>query len=185
MQTAAQHELVPVAEYLASEQSSEVRHEYLGGLVYAMAGATPRHNAIALNLASTIRTHVKGGPCRVYMSDVQVHFRIRSDEYFYYPDVVMTCDERDRNQPFLQFPKLIIEVLSESTERIDKREKFFAYSTIESLEEYVLVSQTTAELTIFRRANGWQSERFSGLETSISLASLQTAIPLSAVYEGV
>ncbi len=185
MQTAAKNDYVPVEEYLAAEENSEVRHEYLGGLVYAMAGTTPAHNTIALNLATNIRPRLKGGPCRLYMSDVRVNFQIRDDDYFYYPDIVVTCDSRDTNQLFISHPKLIIEVLSDSTERIDKREKFFAYTTIESLEEYVLVSQNAAEVTVYRRANGWQSEKISGLEASVALNALELSVPLNAIFEGV
>src|SRR5947207_13385287 len=98
-----------------------------------MAGETRAHNTIALNLATSIRQRLKG-PCKLYMSGVRVNFQIREDEYYYYPDIVVTCDSRENDIRFVRYPKLIIEVLSESTERVDRREKFFAYTTIESLE---------------------------------------------------
>ena len=94
-------------------------------------------------------------------------------------------EETKTKQLFISHPKLIIEVLSDSTERIDKREKFFAYTTIESLEEYVLVSQNAAEVTVYRRANGWQSEKISGLEASVALNALELSVPLNAIFEGV
>jgi Uncharacterized protein conserved in cyanobacteria len=185
MQTAARNDYVPVEEYLAAEETSEMRHEYLGGLVYAMAGETLKHNRISGNIYVLLYQHLKGKPCRVFVSDIRVNFQMREDEYYYYPDIVVTCDARDAHPRFVNFPKFIIEVLSDSTERIDKREKFFTYTTIESLEEYVLVSQNAAEVTVYRRANGWQSEKISGLDASVTLNSLPLSVPLNAIYDGI
>ncbi len=185
MQAAVKGDLVSVADYLAAEKASQIRHEYLGGLVYAMAGETLAHNQISQNLLFQIRRKIKGGPCRVFISDVRVNFHLRTDEYYYYPDIVVTCDKRDIHPRFVRYPKLIIEVLSESTERVDKREKFFAYTSIPSLEEYVLVAQAPQEVTVFRRANGWKAAKVSGAKAKLPLKSLKLAVPLSAVYEGV
>ena len=110
---------------------------------------------------------------------------MRNDEYFYYPDIVVTCDKRDTHPRFVRRPKLILEVLSESTERVDKREKFFAYTSISSLEEYVLVSQAAKEVTVFGRSRGWKAEKVSGAKAKVPLASLKLTLPLSAIYEGV
>jgi len=185
MQTAVKSDFVSVADYLAAEEASDIRHEYLGGLVYAMAGETLTHNQISQNLLFHIHQNIKGGPCRVFISDIRVNFLLREDEYYYYPDIVVTCDNRDTHPRFIRYPKLIIEVLSESTERVDRREKFFAYTSIESLEEYVLVAQSSREVTVFQRANGWRPETFAGRETTVTLNSLQLALPLEAVYEGI
>ena len=184
MQAATQSDYVSVNDYLKSELASEVRHEYLGGLVYAMAGETRVHNQIVGNLYVLLRQHLKGGPCRVYMSDVRVHFKVRQDEYYYYPDIVVTCDSQDNDPRLVRSAKLIIEVLSQTTERVDKREKFFAYTTIESLQEYVLVPQEGNEATIFRRVNGWQSEQVHP-PAELLLGSVQLRLPLAAVYEGI
>lgn len=185
MQTAVQNDYVTVEDYLAAEEVSDVRHEYLGGLVYAMAGETRDHNQIAQNLLVSLRGHIKGGPCKLYMSDIRVNFDLRNDEYYYYPDIVVTCDKRDTHKRFVHHPKLIIEVLSESTERVDKREKFFAYTKIASLEEYVLVAQTSQEVTVFRRAQHWKAEKISGAKARLALQSLKLSLPLTAIYEGV
>jgi Uma2 family endonuclease len=168
MQTAAKHDFVSVEDYLAAEAASDVRHEYLGGLVYAMAGETTDHNQIVGNLYFAIRQHLK-----------------RKDEYFYYPGVVVTCDRRDNDKRFVRHPRLIIEVLSESTQRVDKREKFFAYTSIASLEEYVLVEQAAREVTVFRRADGWKATHVSGAKAKLPLKSLRLSLPLSTVYESV
>lgn len=185
MQTATQTDFVTVADYLASEESSDVRHEYLGGMVYAMAGVTRPHNAIAGNLYFHLRQHLKGGPCKIYMSDIRVNFKIRDDEYYYYPDIVVTCDPRDTDPRFIRYPKLIIEVSSPGTERIDRREKLMAYTNIESLEEYILVPQMDHEFTVFRRANGWRVEKFGGENANLPLDSLQISLPRAAIYEGI
>jgi len=185
MQTATQNDFITTEDYLASEESSDVRHEYLGGMVYAMAGASRDHNIIALNLAVFLRQHLQGGPCKIHMSDIRVNFKIRDDEYYYYPDIVVTCDKRDTHPRFVRHPNLIIEVSSPSTERIDRREKFLAYTTIDSLDEYVLVPQTGSEITVFRRANGWRVEKLSGENAELTLTSLQAALPRAAVYEGI
>jgi Uma2 family endonuclease len=184
MQTALKDDFVAVTDYLTAEETSDIRHEYLGGLVYAMAGETRAHNQIVQNLLLAIQARLKGGPCKIYMSDIRVNFDLRNDEYYYYPDIVVTCDSRDTHPRFIRYPKLIIEVLSKSTERVDKREKFFAYTTIESLEEYVLIAQETRGATIFRRSNGWRSEKI-GLRSSLELSSVQLTLPMARVYEGI
>jgi len=185
MQTAASNELVSVEDYLAAEAASEVRHEYLGGLVYAMAGETRAHNQIVQNVGFALRQHLRGGPCKLYLSDIQVNFDLHKDEYYYYPDLVVTCDTRDTHSRLVRHPKLIIEVFSENTERIDKREKFFAYTSIASLAEYILIAQARPEVDVFRRSGEWKAERVSGAGTEISLESLKLPLPLSIVYEGV
>jgi Uma2 family endonuclease len=185
MQPVVQSGLVTVADYLTTEERSEVRREYLGGVVYAMTGETRAHNQIIGNLYFHLRRHLQGKPCKLYMSDIRVNFLIREDEYYYYPDLVVTCDARDTDRRFVRYPKLIIEVLSESTERVDRREKFLAYTTIPALEEYALVGQGVPEITSFRRANGWRTEVTAGAETNLTLESLQVALPMAAVYEGV
>lgn len=184
MEPARRTDSVTVADYLAAEETSDVRHEYLGGLVYAMAGETRVHNTIALNLALALRQHLRGGGCRVYMSDIRVNLNLRDDAYYYYPDLVVTCDPRDTDPRFVRHPKLLIEVMSPSTERVDKREKFFAYTTIESLEEYVLIAQSPPEVTVYRCAEGWRAVKIGGLEASVPLKSLSVEVPLAAVYEG-
>jgi Uma2 family endonuclease len=186
MQAAVKNEYVSVADYLAAEETSQIRHEYLGGLVYAMAGETREHNLIAQNLLIQIRQKTKGGPCTAYIGDIRVNFHLHSDEYYYYPDIVVTCDKRDNHPRFVRHPKLIIEVLSPSTQRVDRREKFFAYTNnIESLQEYVLVAQDEKEVTVFRRAKHWKSEKISGAKTNLKLESLGIKIPLAAIYEGI
>lgn len=185
MQTAAKTDFISVEDYLAEEIKSPVRHEYLGGQLYAMAGETREHNRIIGNLYFQTRSHLKGSVCQLFTSDVRVNLNLRTDDYFYYPDLVVTCDKRDTHPRFVRFPKLIIEVLSECTERTDKQEKFFAYTQIDTLEEYVLVAQATREVTVFRRANQWKAEVYAGAKAVAPLKSLKLKLPLKDIYEGV
>jgi Uma2 family endonuclease len=183
-QAALQCDFVSEEDYLAGEPLSDVRHEYLGGYVYALAGETRAHNTFCLNLALLIRDHLRGGPCQAYVHDIRVNFRLNEDRYYYYPDLVVPCDPRDTHPRFVQHPKLLIEVLSESTQRVDQRENFFAYTTLPSLEEYVLVAQGAAEFTVFRRGTGWKAEAVSGRGASVRLDSIGLTLPLDAAYEG-
>lgn len=185
MQLAAKHDYVGVEDYLAAEAASDVRHEYLGGLVLEVGGETRNHNQIIGNLVVALRQHLNSKPHRLYVIDIRVNFDLRGDEYFYYPDLVVTCDKRDTHKRFVQHPRLIIEVLSENTERVDKREKFFAYTSIKSLEEYVLVAQDSKEVTVFRRADGWKAVTFSGAKARVLLKSLKLSLPIASIYEGV
>jgi len=185
MQALKELEPISVADYLAGEPLSEVRHEYLGGTVYAMAGASEDHNIVAGNLFAALHSHLRGKPCRAYMADLKVRLQIARTDIFYYPDVMVACDPRDTERYFKRHPKVLIEVLSPDTERIDRREKLLSYIQIETLEEYVLVAQDKMEVTIFHRTNNWQPEILRQPEQQLHLASLEFSLPLSSVYEGV
>ena len=174
-----------VEDYLAAEERSKARHEYLGGSLYAMAGASDEHIALSMNLAFALRHHLQDSPCRVEMSDGKVRLRLAGEEVFYYPDVMVVCDPRDRDRYFKRFPKVVIEVLSESTEAIDRREKLLSYRQIETLEDYVLVAQDKMEVTGFALANGWQPAILRRPDEVLRLASLDFSISLRAIYDRV
>src|SRR5437016_5565488 len=116
MQAAARLEGISVEDYLASEEGSEIKHEYLGGTLYAMAGASKAHNEIAGNIYAGLRSALRTGPCRVFIVDVKVRLKIMDEDVFYYPDVVIGCDARDTHAHYVRFPRVIFEVLSKSTE---------------------------------------------------------------------
>ena len=176
---------IPVDDYLTGERLSEVRHEYVDGCVFAMAGASRAHNSLSLRLASLLDNHLRGGPCSAFVGDMKVRLRISETDIFYYPDVVVTCDTRDTDDYFLRFPKLIVEVLSHSTERLDRFEKFQAYRTIPTLEEYVLVSQRLPEVTMHRRANQWAPEIFRATEDDVRFESVGLTLSVAQIYENV
>jgi Uma2 family endonuclease len=179
-------QLISVEEYLEGEQHSDVRHEYIGGLVYAMAGTSDEHSFIVGNLHAALHPHLRGKSCRLFMLDAKVRLQAAGDDnIFYYPDLMVACDPRDKDRFFKRFPRVLVEVLSESTERIDRREKFLSYTQIETLEEYVLVAQDKMEVTLFRRANQWQPELLKMAAQFLPLASIDFSIPLASIYEGV
>jgi Uma2 family endonuclease len=185
VQTALNRDYISVDDYLAGEETSDLKHEYVGGNVYAMAGATTEHNQIAMSIAFVFRSHVKGKRCRTFMSDVKVQVETAGESSFYYPDVMVGFDSRDTHQLYLCFPKVLVEVSSESTERLDRGEKRLACQTIETLEEYLIVAQDRPEVTIFRKTNRWTPETIAGSGQSVSLKSLDLSLALSAIYEGV
>ncbi|MFT6865159.1 MAG: Uma2 family endonuclease [Akkermansiaceae bacterium] len=147
---------ISVEEYLEGEKISEIRHEYLGGQVYAMAGASKNHERVSGGLFANLFGHLRGEPCEVFKSGMKVFVNVLRNEAFYYPDIVVGCDPEDNDTYFLNRPKLIVEVLSEDAKR-DRVENFLIYQAIESLEEYVIVSQNPKrpEISIFRKAEGW------------------------------
>ena len=173
-------------EYLEMEEQSDVKHEYIDGYVYAMAGANDPHVTITGNAFTMIRSHLRGLGCRVYFSDMKA--RIDSLNRFYYPDVIVTCDPRDiQSQNQKRFPKLIIEVLSKSTEGFDRGDKFADYRQLESLEEYVLVNTKRQRLDCFRRNEEglWVLKSYSGEQDKFQLSSINFEGKFDDLYEDV
>ena len=176
---------VSSADYLEAEQNSSIKHEYQRGLVYAMAGASNTHVLIAGNLFAMLRNHLRGSGCRAYISDTKIN--IESAGSYYYPDIAVSCDQRDREfKNFLRYPCLIVEVLSDTAEAFDRGDKFEDYRTLESLQEYVLVSQTRKRVECFRRNAEGQWVLYPYGETDeIHLASVDFRCAIADVYEDV
>ena len=173
---------ITLAEYLSGEEIAPVRHEFVKGAIYAMAGATETHNRISLNIGSFLDDQLQSGPCRPFVSDMKLRIRQKSDDSVYYPDVFVTCDPTDDDPLSKEKPDTIFEVLSNSTEAVDRREKYFAYTDIDSLNTYVLVNQQKHEVTVFRRENDWASEIITDPEALLTLPSLNLDIPLPRIY---
>lgn len=184
MAIAQEHDFISVEDYLAGEPEAKERHEYVDGIVYAMSGTTKIHNLISGAILTHLFASLKDSPCQPYISDVKVRVKTLSSESYYYPDVVVSCDERENNPIFLEFPSTIFEVLSKSTERIDRQEKFLAYKSLDTLQEYILVSQERKEITVARRKNDWQPEVFSGDNFEITL-SCGTTLSSADIYDRV
>lgn len=178
----ARNAVVSIDEYLAGELCAEVRHEYVGGRVYAMVGANDRHGLIAGNLHAALHPYARKNGCQLFIADMKVRLQIAGEDVFYYPDLLLTCDPKDRETYYRTRPCLIVEVLSEATERIDRREKFLAYQTLDSLQEYVLVSQDQHLVEVFRRDSAWRAELLT--EGVVRLACLQMSLALETVSEG-
>lgn len=172
------------SEYLAYEQSSLKKHEFINGQAYAMAGASEDHNVISSNLVALIRPHLRGKPCRVFSSDMKLTIALANNAT-YYPDVMVVCDRTDSDPYVKQKPCLLIEVLSPSTAMLDRREKLFNYQKLASLQEYVLVSQSEIKVELYRRdPKGWLVQSLSVGEI-LQLQSIDLAIALADIYEDV
>ena len=172
-------------EYLQLEKESSIKHEYRQGLVFAMAGAKKAHIAIVGNLSGLLFNHFRNDEdCTYYANDMKVRFL--EGDTFYYPDVVVTCDERDQssNDVFIQQPKMIVEVLSDSTEAFDRGDKFADYKTIPELEEYVLIHQNQILVERFwRQTSGlWLAQTYQAGE-KVELVSIGFSCPVEAFYE--
>ena len=173
-------------DYLRLEADSPTKHEYIDGEVFAMAGASDGHVTIAGNLFALLRSHVRGRGCRVYIADMKAHLEARN--CFYYPDILVTCDPRDaETSTYKRFPKLIVEVLSNSTEAFDRGDKFTDYQSLDSLEEYVLINTRHQRVECLRRTpdNLWLLQTYSPETETFELKSLQFTDTLAALYEDV
>jgi Uma2 family endonuclease len=186
MSAALKWNLVSVEDYLASEVNSPVKREYLGGVIYAMAGARVAHNIIAGNTLVALGGRLRGRGCRAFSSDMKIRVRLPSHVRFYYPDTSVICRSNAQNDTFQDEPAVLFEVLSRSTRRTDEGEKKDAYLTIPSLNVYALVEQDSPTVVVFRRTeNGFAREVYSGLDAVIPLSEIGIELPLSEVYDGV
>lgn len=177
--------LLSFEEYLSLECNSNVRHEFVDGQTYAMTGGTLRHNVITNNIYSLLNSHLKGGGCRVYKSDVKV--RAEAANCVYYPDVVVSCASFEADGLFAFNPILIVEVISPSTSVIDRREKRTAYLKIESLQEYLIVHQKRKRIQLFHRIDEtkWETITFSS-GSNFKLTAFPNGsitVSLDSVYE--
>jgi Uma2 family endonuclease len=172
-------------EYLKLEELSPIKHEYIRGEIYAMAGATESHVTICVNLVKTLTDMVRGKGCKLYTGDMKA--QIDTANIYYYPDVMVSCDERDRAfKSFKKYPCLIIEVLSDGTEVFDRGDKFADYQELETLQEYVLISQKRQRVECFRRnAEGlWVLQSYTPA-SEVYLASVDFWMSMDAIYEDV
>jgi len=175
---------ISVEDYLAGERDGEVRHEYVAGQVYAMTGASRRHGLINGALFAALRPGARQRNCQLFANDMKVYVHHAGDDAFYYPDLVLTCDADDQEDYHVQHPCLIVEVLSEGTERIDRREKLLAYTALPSLREYLLVAQHRRQVDIYRRTEtDWVHETHT--EGSLRLDCLEQDLALDSIYEDV
>ncbi len=173
-----------VDDYLEWEPCQEVRHEFVNRKVFAMTGGTLPHNDIAINLLTALRPHIRVQGCRINIADAKVSV---SSAIYRYSDLVVSCDERDRTAlNAIQYPKLIVEVLSPGTESLDRGDKFREYRTLPSLEEYVLISSTEINVEIYRRGEGrlWLYTAYQASDI-ISLESVGFEFPMALLYEDV
>jgi Uma2 family endonuclease len=172
-------------DYLAGERVSPIKHEYRQGRVYAMTGAKKPHIALTANLTTFLTIHLRYQPCMVMPTEIKV--RLKEADCYYYPDIAVTCEPSDvaGTEDFIHFPKLLIEVLSKSTAKFDKGEKFMDYQTCPTLEEYVLVSQTERAIEVRSLIDGvWQIAHYQG-EGPVTFNSIGWTGDLAEIYEKV
>jgi Uma2 family endonuclease len=181
MSSHARLPFLSVADYLDRERTNRVKHEYVAGRVFAMGGASDAHNRIAGRFYVALYQHLRGGPCNVYMSDMKL--RIDQATAFYYPDLLVTCDPADTDPYFKSRPVLVIEILSSSTESVDRREKLLAYQQLDSLREYALVSQDSHRVEVVRRdaSSQWSVDTYENGET-VRLESVELSLEVGALY---
>jgi len=180
-------------EYLEWEEQQPIKYEYINGEAFAMTGGTLPHNSIALNLASALKNHLRPKGCKVFMADAKA--MISENGPFHYPDVMVTCDERDRRAiKFVQYPCLIVEVLFPGTEGFDRGKKFTHYRRITTLKEYVLINSQEISIDCYRlnEQNKWELTHYQidettseGTEPEFHLTSVDFRCPISLLYEDV
>ena len=186
MSTVRRLSLISVDDYLAGEQESTVKHEYLGGVVYAMVGARNVHNMIATNALVDIGRQLRGHKCRVFNSDTKIRVRLSSQTRFYYPDVSIICHPNPQTDVFQDQPAVIVEVLSESTRRIDEGEKRDAYLTMPTLTHYILLEQSAPAAIVYERGEpGFKRRVLSDLSDRIEISEINVTLELATVYNGV
>jgi len=177
---------VSVEDYLAGELVSPIKHEYVGGVVYAMAGAINRHNRIATNMLVAAGLRLRGHRCQPFNSDTKVRVRLPHQTRFYYPEAMIVCRPNPDDDSFQDEPAVIFEVLSRKTRRIDEGEKKDAYLTIPSLHVYALVEQEGPAVVVFRRTDeGFVREVLEGLDAVLRLPEVDIELPLAELYAGV
>ncbi len=177
--------MMSVEDYLTLDRTSvEARYEYIDGYVYMLAGGTADHSSISINLTSLLHNLLRSSHCRVYNSDLKVRL---SQKRYVYPDASVSCDQRDRGSAdTVQFPRLIVEVLSSSTEAYDRGRKFAYYRACSTIQEYVLIDTQRQAVEVYRRQSDtmWTLHPF-GPGDQVELASLSLSFPIEALYEDV
>ena len=181
----AQHKysIMDVEDYLLLNRSSKnIRYEYLDGEIRMLAGGSPDHSIIIANLTATIKGPLRGSQCRVYNSDVQLQL---SEKRYVYPDITVSCDERDQNQKeTIHYPRLVVEVLSPTTKSTDRGKKAIYYRAYPTIQEYMMVDSEEVLVEVHRREEErWTINTFEPGDT-IVLASLSIQFPIEEVYEG-
>ncbi len=173
-----------IDEYLQlEEQNPDTRYEYLDGYIYMMSGGSANHASISGNIYALLKNFLRGGPCRVYNSDMKVRV---SEKYYFHPDVTVTCDPRDRGRAdMIQSPRVVVEVLSPGTERRDRGRKLQAYLACPTVEQYLLVDYRTMRIESYQKEQGkWIYQAYAP-EDEVEIGCLDLQFPAVDAYEDV
>ena len=187
MKALKKQDFITIEDYCSGEEISEVKHEYLGGTVHAMAGATNQHNRIAGSCFGFLYGKLRGKPCEPFNSDTKVRIEFPDHTRFYYPDAMVVCEPKSGTEHFQDRPVVIVEVLSDSTRRTDLCEKRDAYLTIPTLKVLLFIEPDAPSVQVFRSkpGGGFASEHYSGLDGVIPLPEIEADLPLAELYERV
>ena len=174
-----------VDEYLALEEASNIRHEFVDGYIHAMAGGTLNHNRISMDFGTLLNDRMMGKNCEAFVENIIVKI---SAAIYYYPDVVVAYDEIDGHESVIHNPVLVVEVLSKSTEKIDRREKMIEYQMVSGLREYAIVTQDKMQIEVYRHDNAgeaWEGEIYTEPEQEVLFASVGVKMLVSEIYKRV
>ena len=174
-----QSDYISEQDYLDGEKRREIKHEYFDGEIFAMAGASRSHQRLTANTLVAFANHLKGTPCEAFSSDMKV--RADKGKKYFYPDVLVSCTKGDSDSHFEESPRIIVEVLSNSTRKFDQTLKRLVYQSITTLEEYVLIEQDRVEIQVFRRADNWQSSYYY-IDDDITFTSIGLTLPVLEIY---
>lgn len=172
---------ISIADYLQDELSRATKHEYLEGQIYAMAGASKNHQRIITNLVGAFMVHLRNTPYETFASDIKVRV---GDLAFFYPDVIVACQDDTEDSYYTEKPVIIVEVLSKSTRRKDETTKKRLYQTLPSLREYVLIEQDIVDVEVCRRGQGWQPEHYF-MGDEVTFAAIDLTLSVNEIYERV
>ncbi|MEW6693150.1 MAG: Uma2 family endonuclease [Pseudomonadota bacterium] len=183
--TAAEKPHFSAEDFLAWESTQDLKHEFADGIAYAMAGAGESHVLVSGNVFATLRTHLRGTPCRTFISDMKL--KVEAAEAFFYPDVFVTCAPEDAaKKDYKTAPVLVVEVLSPSTAAYDRGQKFAIYRRLPSLQEYVLIDPERIAVDVFRKdtTGHWVLYPY-GPGEAVELASVGLKLPIETLYEDI
>jgi Uma2 family endonuclease len=187
MSSAKQRQPISIEDYLEGEESARQRHEYVFGEVYAMVGGTVAHSRISMNVAILLGNQLAGGPCEVFGPDAKIKINTQQGVRFLYPDASIVCESNRDSELFQESPKVVVEVLSRSTRRLDLGDKKNGYLELASLDTYVCVEQSSALAIVFQRnaMGSFDELEYEGVNAVVQLPSVDCSIALADAYRGV